>query len=73
MSTQAAFSFIRKVRIQDEALRDQVRALGQDAGLESVVQIGAEAGFNFTTEELRAAYKHDWAMRMIRYCPQTEA
>ena len=64
MSTKAAFQFIQSIRSQDTALKERV---GQDADLDHLVQIGAEAGFEFTAEELREAYKHHWAMRWHLY------
>jgi predicted ribosomally synthesized peptide with nif11-like leader len=71
MSVQTAMQFIRKVR-EDESLRDQLKALGQAAELESVVQIGAAAGFDFTIEDIRTAFKHDWAMRWVYYGGEVE-
>lgn len=73
MSIQAALSFIQSVREQDTALRRRVQALGREADLESLVQIGAEAGFDFTAEELQAAYKHHWAMRWFHHQSRTDA
>jgi predicted ribosomally synthesized peptide with nif11-like leader len=38
-----------------------------ESGLEPVVRIAAELGFAFTEEDLRAAHKHDWGLRRMRY------
>lgn len=66
MSIQAAWRFIHQVR-QDEELRNAIQSLGQQADLERLVQIGAEAQLAFTAHDLQAAFKHDWTMRWIRY------
>jgi predicted ribosomally synthesized peptide with nif11-like leader len=66
MSVQTALRFIQSVG-EDEALRGKVRALGREADLGSLVQIGMEAGFAFTAEELRAAFERDWAIRWVFY------
>jgi predicted ribosomally synthesized peptide with nif11-like leader len=70
MSIQTALRFVQKVR-EDEGLRSRFQVLGQEADLESLVQIGAEAGFEFTAHELQAAFKHDWAMRWVHYSSPT--
>jgi predicted ribosomally synthesized peptide with nif11-like leader len=73
MSIQAALAFIQSAREkQDITLKSQIQALGREADLEDLVQIGAEAGFDFTAEELQAAYKHGWAMRWFRHQAQTD-
>jgi predicted ribosomally synthesized peptide with nif11-like leader len=66
MSVQAALRFIEKVG-NDEALKDRIRALGSDADLEAIARIGAEAGHDFTADELQAAFKRDWATRWAFY------
>lgn len=65
MSLQAALQFIQKVR-QEKSLQSRIQALENDPSLESLVVIGAEAGFVFTIAELQAAHKHDWAMRWFK-------
>ncbi len=65
MSVHDALRFIGEVR-KSEALKEELRPLLGGADLEQVCRIGVEAGFVFTTDELRAAYKHDWAMRWLR-------
>lgn len=37
-----------------------------EAELETLTGIGAEAGFEFTADDLQAAFKHDWRMRWLR-------
>ena len=66
MSVQDAFMFLTESR-QDPALRDRLHGLGASADLESVRQVGREAGFVFTTSDLRTAYKHDWDARWLRH------
>ena len=66
MSVQAALKFIHRIR-QDDALCERVRARGGKGDLDQVAAIGAEAGFEFSVDELRQAFKHDWTMRWIRY------
>ncbi|HJU64703.1 MAG TPA: Nif11-like leader peptide family natural product precursor [Gemmatimonadaceae bacterium] len=61
-----ALLFIRAVR-EDDELRERIARLTPSAGLDEVVAIAAEAGFLFTAAELRAAHKHDWALRWVRY------
>jgi len=70
MSLPTALRFIEHVR-RDAATRQAIAALGDGCGLDDIVQIGAAAGFSFTTDDLRAAHKHDWAMRWTRYHPRT--
>ncbi len=71
MSVQNGFRFIQKIR-GDDALRERVRAM-QDAPepehgtLDGLVRIGAEAGFDFTAEELVRAHRADWAMRWAHF------
>jgi predicted ribosomally synthesized peptide with nif11-like leader len=66
MSVQAALQFISQVR-GDLSLQDKINALGPIPDLADILPIGAEAGFNFTVEELRRAHNHDWAMRWVYY------
>ncbi len=71
MSLQAAVLFIQSAK-QDTPLKDRIQSLDKEADLEDLVQIGAEVGFDFTIEELQAAYKHDWAMRWFHHQSQTK-
>jgi predicted ribosomally synthesized peptide with nif11-like leader len=66
MSVKMALEFIQQVR-KDQALRQQLDALRYAADLQAVVRIGADAGFEFSDEELRTAFKHDWGMRWMFY------
>lgn len=66
MSIRDALSFIQRVS-KDPQLQDRTRALGRDAHLTHIVRLGAEAGFEFTVEELRTAFERDWAMRRLHY------
>jgi predicted ribosomally synthesized peptide with nif11-like leader len=66
MSVKAAMEFIQLVRA-DESLRRELEALGRAADLECVIRIAQSAGYTFSVEELRVAFKHDWAMRWIRF------
>jgi len=66
MSIKTALQFIQQVRT-DEALRDQLQELGYAPTLENIVNIAAHAGYVFTIDDLRAAFKHDWGMRWMFY------
>ena len=66
MSVAAALKFIQQVRA-DSGLKAQIEALGRAAELAPVIEIGQAAGFTFTDADLRQAFKHDWAMRWLRY------
>ena len=66
MSLQAALHFIQKIR-RDETLRKKIERHQQLISFEDVVALGSRAGFAFTADDLRTAFKHDWAMRWCRY------
>lgn len=66
MSLKHTLKFIRDVRA-DESLRTQLRALGNVGDLENIIHIGAQAGYDFTGEDLRTAFKQDWTMRWLHY------
>jgi predicted ribosomally synthesized peptide with nif11-like leader len=66
MSVQAALQFIQTVR-QDENLQAKIRRLEPPVSTEELIQVGRDAGFDFSEEELQMAYKHDWVMRSLRY------
>jgi len=70
MSLQSALQFIQQTR-RDAALQAQLQALGWRADLAAIAQLGAACGLVFTVEELRTAFKHDWAMRWTRYSANT--
>jgi len=67
MSIQMAMKFIQSVGI-DESLKEMIRASIQEADLERLVRIGREAGYRFSSDELREAYKYDWKARWAFYC-----
>lgn len=66
MSVKTALNFIQRVR-QDSVVRGRLEALRNVSDLQEVVRIGADAGFEFTAQDLRAAFKHDWGMRWMFY------
>lgn len=66
MSLKAAFQFIKAVR-ECQDLQASLQNLGQAVSGEELVQLGKEAGFDYTESELQTAFKHDWAMRSLRY------
>ncbi|WP_309387787.1 Nif11-like leader peptide family natural product precursor [Cerasicoccus frondis] len=70
MSISSATEFMRSIR-QDDALRAKVAVIVETASLDDIVAIGEGAGFNFTAEDLRVAYSHDWEMRMMRHRGRT--
>lgn len=58
MTIKAALLFL--VHLRTVPLDDQVR------DLQAVVEAGREAGFTFTAEELRTAYRQDWGLRWLK-------
>ena len=66
MSVKLALKFIQATR-EDEGLRDQLKMLGQVVDLKQLVQLGAQAGYDFTLQEMQSAFKHDWGMRWMYY------
>lgn len=66
MSVQNALELIQQFRA-DEQLKTLLLATCKSPNLESFVNLGAEVGLSFTVEELKAAHKHDWAMRGLLY------
>ena len=65
MSIQDAWRFIQTAR-GDASLRPVVEELDAEPDLGALVQLGAERGFSFTDEELRASHRYDWGARWIR-------
>lgn len=61
-----ALRFLGAAR-EEPALREHVLALDPAEGLDAVVDVAAWAGFTVTVETLRAAHRHDWALRRARY------
>jgi predicted ribosomally synthesized peptide with nif11-like leader len=66
MSVKAALGFIQLIS-EDPELRGQLVELRIEADLEAVARLGAEYGFDFTPDELRAAHQKDWLMRQVYY------
>jgi predicted ribosomally synthesized peptide with nif11-like leader len=61
-----AMRFVRAVR-GDTSLAARVRAVDPADGLDPVVRVAAEAGFELSAEDLRMAHAYDWALRRVRY------
>ena len=70
--TTVAMRFVRAAR-EDEALAARLRSLDAEEGLAPVVALAAEAGFNVTAEDLRAAHAHDWGLRRALYARDATA
>jgi hypothetical protein len=51
----------------DPLLGQALSALAPEAGLEPVIELAAHSGFQFSREDLRVAFTHDWAFRRARY------
>ena len=61
-------TLLRRARVrEDEALKHQIQISDREVDLEELVDIGSQAGFVFTAEELRRAHRHDWSMRWVHY------
>ena len=58
--------FMQSVR-ENSDLAKRVEALGPQATLQQLIEIGASAGFDFTETEMRGAHARDWSMRTFRY------
>ena len=65
MSVQSAFAFLKHAREPDPDLAAQIRDLGPEADLDSLVQTGVQTGYTFTAGDLRTAFNTDWAMRWL--------
>lgn len=61
-----ALRFLAATRV-DPLLHERLSALVPEAGLAPVIELAAEAGFEFAADDLRAAFTHDWAFRRARY------
>lgn len=68
MSVQNALRFIAEVRNDPDLVR-KVQELGPGATIVRLVAMGKAKDLDFTVEELRDAYKHDWTLRRARYSP----
>jgi len=62
MPVKDALRFIERLD-EDVALQCSLRELSPRGDLEAVVCLAADAGFTFTPDELRAAFRSDWRMR----------
>jgi hypothetical protein len=67
MSAKSALLFIQHAG-RDKAIGDEIREIGYEADLDTLVKVGLRSGYCFTAEELLAAYKLDWNARWIFYC-----
>ncbi|MEC4986135.1 MAG: Nif11-like leader peptide family natural product precursor [Oscillatoria sp. PMC 1068.18] len=66
MSVKAALQFIQTVR-QNKQLQAQIQQRENPLTGEELVELGREAGFEYTEAELQTAFKHDWVMRSLHY------
>lgn len=64
--TAVALRFISAVRT-DAQLRARIAALEPAAGLEPVIAVAREAGFELTVEDLRRGFAVDWGLRRAHY------
>ena len=67
-----ALRFLAAART-DPLVRQRLAALAPEAGLAPVVELAAEGGFQFSPEDLRVAFTHDWAFRRARYLREPAA
>jgi predicted ribosomally synthesized peptide with nif11-like leader len=67
--TGVALRFIAAIRT-DPQLRERLAALAPAAGLEPVVALARDAGFNLSVEDLRRGFVADWGLRRARYLRQ---
>lgn len=67
---RAALRFIAAAR-SDPALRERLKGVETGSGLAPVLAIASELGFSFSEDELRAAHRHDWGLRRMRYIQQS--
>lgn len=68
MTLHAAFQFIVQLR-HDATSFEKREALPPELTLDALAKQGEATGLLFTSDELRTAFKHDWAMRWQRYRP----
>ena len=72
MSIQAAIHFIGHVREQKQAPQTPRQHSLQD-DLEEVVKLGAQVGYDFSADDLRAAFRYDWHTRWLRFSAITQS
>jgi len=66
MSVHNALRFLGEART-DEALRQELQSLTGQVTWESLVELGARAGFSFSLEDLQRAHVAEWQLRQARY------
>lgn len=66
MPTQTAHNFFRLIRT-DEAIKTKFKALLPVEELSPILAFAKAHGFEMSEDELRAGFKHDWAMRWFRH------
>ena len=71
MSVQAALDFMGQIR-KDESLSESVKNLNAEPGLRSIIDLAQTQGYMFSEEDLRQAFKHDWAMRWFSQTNSSE-
>jgi hypothetical protein len=52
-------------RLRDDPQDAPNLPLGDD--LHEVVRLGEQMGYEFSVDDLRAAFRHDWQMRWLRF------
>ena len=62
MPVKDALRFIERLD-EDVALQCRLRELSPSGDLDDVARLAAAAGFTFTPDELRAAFRSEWHMR----------
>jgi Nif11 domain len=67
-----ALRFLAAART-DAVLRERLTTVTPEVGLAPVIELAAEAGFEFAPEDLRAAFTHDWAFRRALYLREPPA
>jgi len=71
VSLADALKFIQAAQ-ENEGLRRHIADRRPDPRLRDLAAMGAELGFVFTTEELRAAFEKDWRLRRAFYEAQSK-
>lgn len=68
MTIQNAFLFLIQIRSDADTTRQfSPPSTDIDLTTDVLIEQGKAAGLSFTPDELRTAFKHDWAMRWQRY------
>lgn len=66
MSVQAALDFIQYLR-KDQSENSTPIIDPLTTTLHDVTMMGAQRGYLFSEDDLRAAFRHDWHMRWLRF------